>query len=65
MQRDKPAMIRLTDSATISLCLRKMGFYAHCGSVGEGILLREVGTGQTVSCMVPAGYAGRGGSSGS
>ena len=37
----------------------RMGFYVHCGSEGEGVLLREVGTREIVSCMVPAGYAGR------
>ena len=36
----------------------RMGFYVHCGSEGEGVLLREVGTREVVSCMVPAGYAG-------
>ena len=36
----------------------RMGFYVHCGSEGEGILLREVGTREFVSCTVPAGYAG-------
>ena len=36
----------------------RMGFYVHCGSEGEGVLLREVGTRETVSCTVPAGYAG-------
>ena len=37
----------------------RMGFYVHCGSEGEGVLLREVGTREMVSCTVPAGYAGR------
>ena len=37
----------------------RMGFYVHCGSEGEGVLLREVGTREIVSCTVPAGYAGR------
>ena len=37
----------------------RMGFYVHCGSDGEGVLLREAGTRETVSCTVPAGYAGR------
>ena len=36
----------------------RMGFYVHCGSESEGVLLREVGTRETVSCTVPAGYAG-------
>ena len=36
----------------------RMGFFVHCGSEGEGVLLREVGTGEIVSCAVPAGYAG-------
>ena len=35
-----------------------MGFYVHCGSEGEGVLLCEVGTREVVSCTVPAGYAG-------
>ncbi len=37
----------------------RMGFYVHCGNEGDGVLLREVGTRETVSCTVPAGYAGR------
>ena len=37
----------------------RMGFYVHCGSEGDGVLLREVGTREVVSCTVPAGYAGR------
>ncbi len=36
----------------------RMGFYVHCGSEGEGVLLREVGAPEIVSCMVPAGFAG-------
>ena len=36
----------------------RMGFFVHCGNEGEGVLLREVGTREIVSCMVPAGYAG-------
>ena len=36
----------------------RMGFYVHCGSEGGGVLLREVGARETVSCTVPAGYAG-------
>ena len=36
----------------------RMGFFVHCGSEGEGVLLREVGTREVVSCAVPAGYAG-------
>ena len=40
----------------------RMGFYVHCGSEqesdSEGVLLRDVGTGEFVSCMVPTGYAG-------
>ncbi len=44
---------------TVGLMQRsRMGFYVHCGSEGEGVLLREVGTRETVSCAVPAGYAG-------
>ena len=35
-----------------------MGFYVHCGCEGEGVLLREVGTREIVSCAVPAGYTG-------
>ena len=37
----------------------RMGFYVHCGSEGDRVLLREVGTREIVSCAVPAGYAGR------
>ena len=37
----------------------RMGFYVHCGGEDEGVLLREVGTREVVSCTVPAGYAGR------
>ncbi len=36
----------------------RMGFYVHCGSEGDGVLLREAGTREIVSCMVPAGYTG-------
>ena len=36
----------------------RMGFFVYCGSEGEAILLREVGTREVVSCAVPAGYAG-------
>ena len=36
----------------------RMGFYIHCGSDGEGVLLREIGTREIVSCTVPAGYTG-------
>ena len=36
----------------------RMGFYAHCGRDDKGVLLREVGTREIVSCSVPAGYAG-------
>ncbi len=47
----------LTD--TVGLMQRsRMGFYVHCGSEGDGVLLREVGTREVVSCTVPAGYAG-------
>ena len=37
----------------------RMGFYVHCGTDDDGVLLREVGTREIVSCSVPAGYAGR------
>ena len=37
----------------------RMGFFVHCGSEGEAVLLREVGMRDVVSCTVPAGYAGR------
>ena len=37
----------------------RMGFYVHCGSEGEWVLLREVGAPEIVSCLVPAGFAGR------
>ena len=37
----------------------RMGFYVQCGSEGDGVLLREVGTREIVSCTVPAGYTGR------
>lgn len=47
----------LTD--TVRLMQRsRMGLYVHCGNVGESVLLREVGTRETVPCSVPAGYAG-------
>ena len=36
----------------------RMGFYVHCGSDGERVLLREVGRRETVSCTAPAGYTG-------
>ena len=36
----------------------RMGFYVHCGSDREEVLLREVGTREIASCTVPAGYAG-------
>ena len=36
----------------------RMGFYVQCGSEGDGVLLREVGTREIVSCTVPAGYIG-------
>ena len=36
----------------------RMGFYVHCGSDGDGVLLREVGMREIVSCAVPTGYAG-------
>ena len=36
----------------------RMGFFVHCGSDSEGVLLREVGTRETVPCAVPAGYTG-------
>ena len=37
----------------------RMGFFVQCGSDSEGVLLREVGTRETVPCTVPAGYTGR------
>jgi hypothetical protein len=37
----------------------RMGFYVHCGSDGEWILLREVGTQEITTCQVPTGYTGR------
>ena len=36
----------------------RMGFYVYCGSEGEGVLLHEIGTRNTVSCTVPTGYLG-------
>ncbi len=36
----------------------RMGFFVHCGSDGEKTLLREVGTQEILSCVVPAGYVG-------
>ena len=39
----------------------RMGFYVHCGSEDDGVLLREVGTREIVSCTVPAGYGGSAG----
>ena len=36
----------------------RMGFYVHCGHEGEGVLLREVGTREIISCTVPTGYTG-------
>ena len=36
----------------------RMGLYVHCGSEGDGVLLREVGTREIVSCSVLAGYTG-------
>ncbi len=36
----------------------RMGFYVHCGMDGELVRLREVGTEETVTCLVPAGYTG-------
>ena len=37
----------------------RMGFYVQCGSEGDGVLLREVGTREIASCTVPAGYTER------
>jgi len=37
----------------------RMGFYVHCGTVSDAVLLREVGTRETVACTVPAGYIGQ------
>ena len=36
----------------------RMGFYVHCGSEDDGVLLREIGTQEVVSCAVTVGYAG-------
>ena len=36
----------------------RMGFYVHCGSEGDTVMLREVGTQDVVPCLVPAGYVG-------
>ncbi len=36
----------------------RMGFYVHCGSDGEGVLLREAGTREILLCTVSAGYVG-------
>ena len=36
----------------------RMGFFVHCGSDGENILLREVGTRETLPCRVAYGYDG-------
>ena len=47
----------LTD--TVKLMQRsRMGFFVHCGNRDEGVLLREVGAREVVSCLVPAGYTG-------
>lgn len=37
----------------------RMGFYVHCGRVGELVRLREIGTQETTTCHVPTGFAGR------
>ena len=37
----------------------RMGFYVHCGTEDEWVLLREVGTHEVKICHVPTGYAGR------
>ncbi len=36
----------------------RMGFFVHCGRDDGGVLLREVGTREIISCAVPAGYNG-------
>ena len=36
----------------------RMGFYVHCGHEGEGVLLREVGTREIISCTVLSDYTG-------
>ena len=47
----------LTD--TVGLMQRsRMGFYVHCGSEGDGVLLREVRAREIASCTVPASYFG-------
>ena len=47
--------------ATERMQLSRMGFYVHCGSEGEVVLLREVGAQEIVPCAVPAGYTGTAG----
>ncbi len=37
----------------------RMGFFVHCGHDDDGVLLREVGTQDVVSCDVSSGHAGR------
>jgi len=50
----------LTD--TIALMQHsRMGFFVHCGKEEEGVLLREIGTGEIISCTVPSGYVGSAG----
>ena len=36
----------------------RMGFYVHCGFEDDEVVLREVGTQETLSCHVPSGYIG-------
>ncbi len=36
----------------------RMGFFVHCGNEEAGVRLREVGTAEVISGVVPAGYAG-------
>ena len=36
-----------------------MGVYEHCGTVGGKVALEELVTGRKVSCICPAGYAGK------
>jgi hypothetical protein len=37
----------------------RMGFYVHCGSDGDAVRLREIGSQEMISCHVPTGYMGQ------